>query len=94
MGRYRKLLYSAGFLVIIELIKISESAVPQCKGSITTASGFHAPKGKICTGDLIFYDNFEKLDLSKWEHESTMTGGGVRIFNTYHFQVTIYSLKS
>ena len=26
---------------------------------------------------LIFEDNFDKLDITKWDHEVTMWGGGV-----------------
>ncbi|KAJ8935956.1 hypothetical protein NQ318_015791, partial [Aromia moschata] len=38
--------------------------------SLTTASGTHAPQGKICSGDLIFEDTFDKLNLKKnWEFE-------------------------
>lgn len=45
--------------------------------SVTTASGTHAPKTQICSGDLIFEDNFDELDLQKWNHEQTLGGGGV-----------------
>ncbi|KAJ8969730.1 hypothetical protein NQ317_003329 [Molorchus minor] len=33
--------------------------------SVTTVSGTHAPTGKICWGDLIFEENFDKFDLKK-----------------------------
>ena len=33
-------------------------------------------------GELIFEDNFDKLDFDKWEHEITMSGGG-----NWEFQV-------
>lgn len=27
-------------------------------------------------GDVIFEDNFDRLDLETWQHEITMSGGG------------------
>jgi hypothetical protein len=51
----------------------SQCATP----SPTTASGTHAPTGQICSGDLIFEDEFDELDMQKWNHESTLGGGGV-----------------
>lgn len=48
----------------------------ECKPSITTASGSSAPQ-QICSGQLIFEDNFEKLDKKKWEPQVTLWGGGV-----------------
>lgn len=45
--------------------------------SITTVLGSHAPTGEICSGDLIFEDEFDEFDLSKWYHEITIGGGGV-----------------
>lgn len=47
-----------------------------CKPSITTASGSFAPQ-KICSGQLIFDENFDKLDKQKWKPEVTFLGGGV-----------------
>ena len=34
-------------------------------------------------GELIFEDNFDFLDTSKWEHEITMAGGGNWEFQMY-----------
>lgn len=39
------------------------------KNSITTASGSKALKGPFCSGQLIFEDNFDKLDTDVWQHE-------------------------
>lgn len=50
--------------------------------TITTASGSHAPKN-FCHGDLIFEDNFDKLDFGKWKHDITMWGGGNNEFQWY-----------
>lgn len=63
-------------------------SIAQVKGdcstpSVTTVSGTHAPTGKICPGDLIFEDNFDDLDLKKWQHEQTLGGGGNWEFEWY-----------
>lgn len=49
----------------------------QCVQSVTTVSGSHAPQGQICSGQLIFEDNFNDLDHARWQHETTLAGGGV-----------------
>ncbi|XP_074028638.1 beta-1,3-glucan-binding protein [Leptinotarsa decemlineata] len=54
-----------------------------CKRSITTVSGSQAPNGIICSGDLIFEDDFNELDLKKWQHEQTLGGGGNWEFQWY-----------
>lgn len=52
--------------------------------TVTTASGTRAPgAGSFCSGQLIFEDNFDSLDHSKWWHESTMAGGGNYEFQWY-----------
>lgn len=47
-----------------------------CAPSPTTVSGTHAPE-TVCSGDLIFNDDFDVFDLEKWQHEITLGGGGV-----------------
>lgn len=47
-----------------------------CTPSPTTASGTRAPGGQICSGQLIFEDNFDTLDQGKWRHENSLSGGG------------------
>lgn len=49
-----------------------------CTPSVTTVSGTHAP-ATVCSGALIFADDFEEFDLEKWQHENTLAGGGVSI---------------
>ena len=49
----------------------------QCQ-SITKATGTKAPK-EICSGDLIFDEEFDILDFETWNHEKTAGGGGVSI---------------
>lgn len=50
----------------------------KCEPSVTTASGSHVThKGPFCSGDLIFEDTFDTFDMRRWQHENTLTGGGV-----------------
>lgn len=53
-----------------------------CEPTVTTVSGTHAPQN-ICSGDLIFEETFDSLNLSKWRHEVTMAGGGNWEFQWY-----------
>ncbi|XP_058467033.1 beta-1,3-glucan-binding protein-like [Malaya genurostris] len=55
----------------------------QCDPSPTSASGWKAPEGPYCSGQLIFEDNFDSLDRSVWEHENTVGGGGNSEFQWY-----------
>lgn len=52
----------------------------KCEPSLTTISGLHgtaAPGTQLCSGDLVFEDNFDILDFETWEHEITMASGAV-----------------
>lgn len=40
---------------------------------------FNAATGQYCSGDLIFEDTFDLFDLRKWQHENTLSGGGVSL---------------
>ncbi|XP_063379340.1 beta-1,3-glucan-binding protein-like [Cydia fagiglandana] len=53
-----------------------------CTPSVTTVSGSHAP-ATVCSGDLIFSDEFNEFDLEKWQHENTLGGGGNWEFQYY-----------
>ena len=53
-----------------------------CLPSITTVSGTNAPSS-FCSGDVIFEDNFDSLELAKWKHEITLGGGGNWEFQWY-----------
>uniref|UniRef100_A0A1B0D530 Uncharacterized protein n=1 Tax=Phlebotomus papatasi TaxID=29031 RepID=A0A1B0D530_PHLPP len=55
----------------------------QCVPSVTTVSGSHAPQGQICSGQMIFEDNFNDLDHGRWQHETTLAGGGNWEFQWY-----------
>lgn len=52
----------------------------KCEPSLTTLSGNHGtipPGTPLCSGDLIFEDNFDILDFDTWQHEITMASGSV-----------------
>ncbi|XP_055322082.1 beta-1,3-glucan-binding protein-like [Sitodiplosis mosellana] len=53
-----------------------------CKPSITTANGFAAERD-ICSGGLIFEENFDKLDKLVWRSDVTLGGGGNGEFQWY-----------
>lgn len=76
------------FLVVL-LVLLSPSALfafrprdskLKCEPSLTSISGLHgttAPGTPLCSGDLVFEDNFDILDFETWEHEITMASGAV-----------------
>lgn len=69
-------------LLIAAALGIALSATvrePRCDESPTVVSGSKAPES-ICSGDLIFQDEFDFLDFKKWQHESTLAGGGVSTY--------------
>ncbi|KAJ8935957.1 hypothetical protein NQ318_015792 [Aromia moschata] len=73
-----------GLLAALFFLGSVQNISADCEtASLTTASGTHAPQGKICSGDLIFEDTFDKFDLKKWAHELTLTGGGNWEFEWY-----------
>lgn len=49
-----------------------------CKPSTTTVSGILSPK-RVCSGSLIFEENFSTLDEKRWQHEETLYGDGVSL---------------
>lgn len=55
---------------------IIQSDAEECKPSATTVSGFKAPQN-ICSGQLIFDENFDELDKQIWTPEVSLSGGGV-----------------
>jgi len=61
---------------LVILVCTIAAARAQCVPSVTTAVGTKAP-ATICSGDLIFNDDFNTFDLSTWNHERTAGGGGV-----------------
>lgn len=78
-----KLLVATVTLVLlckVQLLK-AECIVP----SETVVSGLLRPSnyGELCPGDLIFEDQFNFLDLERWQHEITLSGGGNWEFEYY-----------
>jgi len=69
------LLFAAIFIYI-------ESLASACDPTETRVSGSRAPQN-ICSGDLLFEDNFDTLDQTKWGHDNTMAGGGNNEFQWY-----------
>lgn len=61
--------------VIFAIICLAAYSAQGCNPSVTTVSGTHAPSN-FCSGDLIFEDNFNILDQSRWKHEVSLAGGG------------------
>ena len=64
-------------IVLVGVFCFFVNFVGACDPTITTASGTRAPSS-FCSGELIFEDNFDTLDESKWKHEITLGGGGSR----------------
>lgn len=64
------------FLILCCSALLNAKQCKKCKSSITTASGYAAPK-YIYSGDLIFEENFNKLDKQKWKPDETLRGTGV-----------------
>lgn len=51
-----------------------------CKPSLTTTSGLLGEfNDTLCSGQLIFVENFDRLDKNRWKAEVTLGGGGVSI---------------
>jgi len=61
---------------LVILVCTIGAAAAQCVPSATTAIGTKAP-ATICSGDLIFDEEFDTFHLSVWNHEKTASGGGV-----------------
>jgi hypothetical protein len=59
----------------VAILWLSASAASACSPTVTTVSGSQTPSS-ICAGQLIFEDNFNTLDQSRWRHEVTLAGGG------------------
>jgi len=68
---------------LVILVCTIAAATAQCVPSVTTAIGTKAP-ATICSGDLIFNDDFNTFDLSTWNHERTAGGGGNWEFQIYN----------
>uniref|UniRef100_A0A7G3ACI8 Putative beta-13-glucan-binding protein-like isoform x4 n=1 Tax=Lutzomyia longipalpis TaxID=7200 RepID=A0A7G3ACI8_LUTLO len=71
------------FAVLCTIGSVLGQVTPNCTKSQTIVSGTHAPQGDLCTGQLIFEDNFNDFNFAKWQHETTLAGGGNWEFQWY-----------
>jgi beta-glucanase (GH16 family) len=67
------------FLLIFALIG---GAFSQCTPSVTRVVGTQAP-AQVCSGQIIFEDDFNTIDRNKWFFENTLAGGGNWEFQWY-----------
>ncbi|KAJ9575893.1 hypothetical protein L9F63_007205, partial [Diploptera punctata] len=68
---------------LLLLLCVIAGASAQCTESSTKAVGSKAPS-QICSGDLIFDEEFDVLDFDTWNHEKTAAGGGNWEFEIYN----------
>lgn len=68
---------------VLILLSLLGSVLSQCVPSVTRVVGTRAPGGQICSGQLLFEDNFNTLDDNNWFYENTMAGGGNWEFQWY-----------
>lgn len=67
--------HKGGITIGLLLLGIGISSA--CTPSLTTVSGYRAPQGQLCSGDLILSDDFNNFDMNLWQHEISLGGGGV-----------------
>jgi hypothetical protein len=72
--------------VLVILVCTVAAASSDCVPSVTTAIGTKAP-ATICSGELIFDEEFDTFDLSTWGHEKTAAGGGVSFILSQKFKM-------
>lgn len=63
-----------------------------CRASCTTVSGPLAPQGRILPGQLIFEDNFDRLNLQAWRHSLTLSGKGVSAYMAILLRSKLFTL--
>lgn len=62
-------------ILILFVILLPNQNKTNCEPSITTASGSSALP--VCSGRLIFVENFDRLDKNRWQPEVTLSDGSV-----------------
>ena len=68
---------------LLLLVCVIAGVSAQCTPSITKVTGSKAP-AEVCSGALVFDDEFDTFDFETWNHEKTAAGGGVSInYNTF-----------
>jgi hypothetical protein len=60
---------------VVSFLCLVITVVSGCNISLTTVSGSNGPS-QVCAGRLIFEDNFDRIDHSKWKLDNTLAGGG------------------
>ncbi|ERL93924.1 beta-1,3-glucan-binding protein-like [Dendroctonus ponderosae] len=72
------------FLILMLMLKTQSTRADCDIPSATTTSGtVRKPSQKLCSGDLIFEDQFDSFDVSTWQHEITLSGCGNGEFQYY-----------
>lgn len=75
------MLTSGSFGLIVTLLAISvKNTVADCQPTITSVEGRIAPDCPLCSGQLIFDEEFEDLDTNVWKHENRMSAVGRKMF--------------
>ena len=64
-------------LAVLLLCAAASAAVTDDQLSVTTYNHGNNYRKTATSGELIFEDNFDELDLVTWQHELTLWGGGV-----------------
>lgn len=69
-------------LTVTRGCKLIEETEPICASTVTTVTGIKAPQS-ICSGQLIFEENFDYFDERTWKHVVTLSGGRNSEFQMY-----------
>lgn len=79
-------------LIVILLANFVGKTVAQfdCQPTITTVEGPIAPNGPLCSGQLIFDEQFDELDTNVWKHENRMSAVWVLIFENKYILIFNY----
>lgn len=64
-------------LLILVILYFTAASAQECVPSVTTVSG-RAAASEVCSGELVFEDNFDTLDLTKWSQDVNLWGGLLR----------------
>lgn len=65
----------AVLLILFAILLPNHEINDSCEPSITSVSG--SSVSPVCSGNLIFEENFDRLDKNKWHPEVTISGGSV-----------------
>jgi len=86
-----KIFFNLFLLVLAASSPTVRGASVKCEKTVTTASisGLKKSSGekKVCSGDLIFEETFDSLDLDVWQHDITLNGNRVSAESTLRMAV-------